>query len=69
MIEVQWMMATLCQVSYFRTSKLGRTRRELLQKSAVHVSAAEARVQKDKAELRAKALRGVMEAKRASASR
>ena len=62
MIEVQWTMAILCRVSCFRTSKLGRMRIGLLQQSAANVSAAEACIQKVKAELVAKALIGVTEA-------
>lgn len=69
MIEVQWIMARLCQVSCFRTSMLGRMRRRLLQRSAVDVSAAGACIPKVKADWRAKSLIGVIEAKRASASR
>ena len=63
------MMPILFQASCFRTSSPGRTRRPGLQKSALDVSAAEARIPKVKAEFEAKALVGVMAAKRASASR
>lgn len=63
------MMPILFRASYFRTSNPARTRRPELQKSALDVSAAEARIPKVKAEFEAKALVGTMEAKRASASR
>ncbi len=69
MIEAQWTTAILCQVSCFRTSKLGCMRRRLLQKSAANVSAAEVYIPNVKAEFVAKALVGVMAAARASASR
>ena len=67
MIKVQWITAILCQVSCFRTSKLRHMRIQLLRKSAVDVSAAEACIQKVKAQFLAALLVGTMEAKRASA--
>ena len=69
MIEAQWTTAILCQVSCFRTSRLGGLRRGFLQKSAASVSAAEVYIPKVRLEFVAKALIGVIAAARASASR
>ena len=63
------MMSILSQASCFPSSSPRSPRKPVLQKSAVDVSATEACIPKVKAEFAAKLLVGVMEAKRASASR